>query len=369
MTEQLKPVDTDNPSKAPDLMKAVQFSEFGPPEVLRVVEVERPTPSVGEVRVRVRGSFVAFGRDVSVRNGKHPFLPRLVQLPHILGGEHAGVVDAVGPGGNADLVGKRVAVSASVSCTQCVACQESQPWDCEAVTAIGIQRPGSNAEYTVVPEANLSELPENLAFGQAAAFAASGPLAWEELSVAQTSPNQWVLVPGASGSVGMMLVALAVRRGANVVACTRGARAKNELLALGAVAVLDSSDPALEAKLRELSPRGVDVVVDNIADVAMWSRYWPALARRGRIVLAGQAGNSGQPLPIDVVAFYNRRATVTGLTIGDPRPVAGFWADLRSSPLEIPDSFLRAFPLEKAADAHRLVEGGGKVGHVVLAVD
>jgi NADPH:quinone reductase-like Zn-dependent oxidoreductase len=100
----------------------------------------------------------------------------------------------------------------------------------------------------------------------------------------------------------------------------------------------------------------------------MWRRYWPAVARRGRIVLAGQAGNVGQPLPIDVVDFYNRQATVSGLTIGDPRPVAAFWAELRDQPLVIPDDLVEAFPLARAADAHRRIEAGDKIGHVVLSL-
>ncbi|MCS7475884.1 zinc-binding alcohol dehydrogenase family protein [Umezawaea endophytica] len=234
---------------------------------------------------------------------------------------------------------------------------------------IGIQRPGSNAQYTAVPVANTAELPAATPFDHAAALAASGPLAWEELDVARVGSGDWVLVPGAAGSVGVLLVSLALRRGARVVAATRGRRAAGELLALGADAVVDTRDPDLADRLRSLAPRGVDVVVDNVTDPDLWRRYWPAVARRGRIVTAGRAGGHGEPLPVDVVSFYNRRASLTGLVVGDPRPVDAFWAAQHREPLTIPPELVTVFPLERAADAHRLVEAGTKVGHVVLSVD
>lgn len=349
-------------------MRAVILPEFGDPGVLTVADLPVPQPGAGEARVRVHSSFVAFGRDVSVRSGKHPRLAREVTLPHVLGGEHAGVVDAVGPGISRALLGTRVAVSAPVACTRCPACEQGRPWDCANQTAVGIQRQGSNAEYTVVPGVNVHELPHGLAYEHAAAYAASGSLAWEELDLGQVSPGEWVLVPGASGSVGMFLVALAKRRGASVIAASRGRRAADQLAALGADAVVDSGDPAIADRLRGLSPHGVDVVVDNVGDVGLWRRYWPAVARRGRIVVAGQAGNHGEPLPVDLVAFYNRRATLSGLTIGDPRPVGAFWAALRQEPLTLPDALVRVFPLNRAADAHRLIESGDKIGHVVLSI-
>jgi len=349
-------------------MKAVIVPEFGDPDVLTLAALARPEPGPGEVRVQVHASFVAFGRDVRVRSGKHPKFAREVTLPHVLGGEHAGIVDAVGAGVSETLLGMRVAVSAPVACADCEPCRQERPWDCEHVTAIGIHRQGSNAEYTVVPAVNLQELPRGLRFEHAAAFAASGPLAWEELDTSRAQPGEWVFVPGASGSVGTFVVALAKRRGANVIAATRGRRAAGELAGLGADAVVDSAAADLADRLREVSPRGVDVVVDNVADAGLWRRYWPAVARRGRIVLAGQASNHGEPLPVDVVGYYNRRATLTGLTVGDPRPVAAFWAELRQHSLDMPAELVETFPLSRAADAHRRVQSGGKIGHVVLSI-
>jgi NADPH:quinone reductase-like Zn-dependent oxidoreductase len=348
-------------------MRAVAINGFGGPEVLTVIEMPRPSPDAGQVQVAVRAAFVAHGRDLRVRSGDHPVFAKLVTFPHVLGGEHAGVVTAVGPGVEPAWIGRRVAVSAVIGCGACEACREGATQDCAAKTAIGIHKPGSYAQYTVVPAANVEVIPDALSFEQAAAWAASGPLALEELDEARAAAGEWVLVPGASGSVGLAVVALAALRGARVIALTRGRKAAAELLRVGAHAVLDSADPALGGELLGLAGNGVDVVIDNVADVELWKRYWPAVARRGRVVFAGNAGNHGDPLPVDIVDFYNRRAVITGLTIGDRRAVAAFWELMRGNDVEMPEDLVTVFPLVHAAAAHEFMERGGKVGHVVLS--
>lgn len=349
-------------------MRAVVVRELGGPEVLVPTTWPKPAPGPGQVRIRVGASAVAFGRDVEVRSGRHPFFPRVITLPHIFGGEHAGTVDAVGAGVRADLIGIRVAVAATVRCGECRHCAAGNPAGCLHRAAIGIHLQGSNAEFTVAPDANLEPIPDSMPFPVAAALAASGPLAHEQLTVANVGAGDWVAVPGASGAVGTILVALAARRGANVIALTRGRRAQSALMALGATAVLDTLDPHLTDALMSASGAGVDVVVDNVALVNLWSRYWPAVARGGRIVFAGYAGNDNQPLPVNVVELYNRRATLTGLTTGDPNAVAAFWAEMRAAPIDLSPDLLHAFALEDAAEAHARIERGEKVGHYVLDV-
>jgi NADPH:quinone reductase-like Zn-dependent oxidoreductase len=350
-------------------MKAVRFHEFGGPEVLRLEEVPLPTPGPGELLVRVHATFVAPGRDVATRNGRHPIFPKLVTLPHILGGEFTGVVAAVGSGVPEDRIGDRVAGAAPIPCQTCEACRDGRPWDCTRVRAIGIHRAGSYAEFCVVPASNLQLLPESVSFVLGAVLAANGPLAYEQLQIANVGPDDVVLVPGASGSVGTLLVALACRAGATVVALARARRADEQLRAVGADAVLDPTRHDLADRLFEISRRGVDVVIDNVASADLWTSYWPAVARRGRIVFAGRASGERSPLPLDVVDFYNRRATITGLTIGDPRTVAGFWDQMRAEALELPESMVKTFRLADVATAHAAIEDGEKVGHFVLTLD
>ena len=350
-------------------MGALVVREFGGPHVLTLTDWPRPTPQPGEVLIRVRASFVAFGRDVEVRSGRHPFFPRLITLPHILGGEHSGTVDAVGAGVSSQLVGTRVAVSATLTCGRCGPCLAGREWDCTNRRAIGIHQQGSNAQFTVVPVANIEPIPDSMSFEQAAALAANGPLAHAQLNAGHVGPGDWVAVPGASGSVGTLLVALAARRGAQVIALTRGRRAEGALRGLGATVVLDTSDPDLGAALLDhTAGAGVNAVIDNVALVDLWERYWPAVARGGHIVFSGYAGNDARPLPVNVVELYNRRATLTGLTTGDRREFSAFWADMRREPVVLGEDLLHTFPLEQAAHAHAGIEHGNKIGHFVLSV-
>ncbi|HZO37574.1 MAG TPA: zinc-binding dehydrogenase [Solirubrobacteraceae bacterium] len=350
-------------------MRAIVMEEFGQPGVLQLREIAPPEPGPGEALVRVRATFVALGRDVVVRSGGHPVFRKLVKLPHVLGGEHAGIVDAVGPGVSDDLVGARVAVSSIVYCGVCASCEASEPWDCAAVAAIGIQRPGSYAELTCVPVGNLRLLPDSVDFAQAAIFAANGPLASAQLAAGDVSAGTWVLVPGASGSLGTLLVALAARRGARVIATTRERRGAAALEELGAEVVLDTNDPELAGTLLKLTGRGVDVVVDNVALGTLWERYWPAVARRARVVFAGRAANSFEPLPVNIVELYMRWVTLTGVNMSDPRYIAPFWEQMRAAPIALPADLIATFPFESAAAVHAQIEQGRKLGHFVLTID
>jgi D-arabinose 1-dehydrogenase-like Zn-dependent alcohol dehydrogenase len=263
-------------------------------------------------------------------------------------------------------LGARVAVSAQVHCRKCEACRSGASWDCSRVVSIGIGKQGSYAEFVAVPSSNLYAIPDDVSFEQAAAFAATGPLAYEQLRIGLAQADEWVLVPGASGSVGTMLVALATQIGAKVIALTRGRRATDLLGSLGAHHVLDTDDPKLSDSLLEVAPGGVHLVADNVGIPELFQRYWPAVTRHGRIIFAGRASSRREPLPIDVVELYRRAALISGLTIGDPRAAAAFWRQVQTRPVDLPKPGLTSFPLADAARAHARIEQGEKHGHFVL---
>lgn len=370
VTSQAIDSDTGTARSGAATMRAMVIESFGGPEVLTLQDVPMPAPGADEVLVRVRASSVARTRDVGTRGGRGMVFPRMVSLPHILGGEHAGTVEAVGAGVATSLLGARVAVSSPVYCGACAGCLAGRSWECAAGALIGIHHAGSNAEFTVVPVANLEGLPDEVSFVQGALLAANGPLADAELATARTAPGDWVLVPGASGAVGSLAVGLAVRRGARVIALSRSPAAAGPLEELGAELVLDTDRPDLGEVLRESTGgHGVDVVIDNLTLIDLWERYWPAIARGGRIVVSGRVGDYDRPLPVDVIGMYQRRLTLSGVAIGDRREVARFWDDIRTDPMTLPAGLVATFPLEQAAEAHGQVEQGSKLGHFVLSVD
>jgi D-arabinose 1-dehydrogenase-like Zn-dependent alcohol dehydrogenase len=348
-------------------MRAIVMRSFGSPAELVTEDVELPEPGPGEVRVRVRAAFVSRTRDVDTRSGLQPVFSRAVSLPHILGGDCAGVVDVVGVGTPQRLIGTRVAVSCGVTCGRCEACRSGATWGCGSPTVVGVHRPGSYAEAVVVPVANVEELPDEVSFATGAVLVANGPLAAAQLDAGGVTSGSWALVPGASGSLGSIVAAIAVKRGARVIALSRRPAAMAALQGLGVEAVLDPRRDDLTEVLLGLTGHGVDVTIDNVASAELWARYAPALAPMGRVVISGVLGDG--PLSLDPRAWYFKSLSLIGLRTADARHAAAFWDAARADGVQIPEDLIQSYPLEQAAAAHASLEQGDKLGHYVLTMD
>ena len=343
-------------------MRAVLMRAFGSPDVLEVNDVPDPVPAEGEVLVRVRAVEVSSTRDLGTRSGHHPFSQQ-VTLPHVLGGDFAGVVESVGTGADARLIGKRVAVSSSVTCGACGACSAGREAQCLRLQMIGIHRWGSYAELAAVPAANLREVPADMPFPQAAALAATGPIAFTQLNAGQVRAGTWLLVAGATGALGTTLVALGTAFGARVVAMSR--RPGSIPAVLRTEARLAGSDGELAVKLLALTAdAGIDLVIDNVGSGADFARYYPALAVGGRIVLSGAIGAPEQTtLPVPARPLYLRSQSLLGIRTSSPRDVAAFW-DVVDAGFRLSGELISQLPLDHAAEAHASL--AQNVGHRVL---
>jgi len=338
---------------------------FGDPDELFLADLPRPQPGPGEVRVRVGAVVVARTKDVAVRSGRHPF-SRAVRLPHVLGTEHAGTVDAVGPGVDGALLGQRVAVSAVLCCGTCLACRRRREEACAALRLIGIHTQGAYAEFCVAPAGNLVPIPDGLPFAHAAALAANGPVARAQLDAGGVGSGSRVLVLGASGALGSAVAALAHFRGAQVIAAARLGGRPDVLAQLPAAAVVDSDRADLAEALLEITGGwGVDCVVDNLGLAPLWRRYWPALAPMGRVVVSGVLGE--EPVSVALRPFYLRSQAIIGVRTGNRADIAGLWEDARVG-FRLAPGLLSTMPLATAAAAHRLVEAGRSRGQLVLDV-
>src|SRR5215470_14655871 len=129
-------------------MKAVVLREFGGPDVLRLEDVEKPSPAPGEVLVRVHSVSVNRTLDLVVRAGEYP---SDVKLPLVLGVDPAGVVVAAGEGVADPPVGARVAIVSMIACGACRYCTEGEEANCTQSRHIGVHRCGGYAEYVAVP--------------------------------------------------------------------------------------------------------------------------------------------------------------------------------------------------------------------------
>jgi L-gulonate 5-dehydrogenase len=343
-------------------MEAVVMEEFGGPEVLAVTRVAVPEPAPGEVRVRVRAVTVNATRDVLTRSGAGAF-SRFVEPPHILGAEHAGVVDAVGAGVDPELVGRRVAVHSAHYCGTCAACAEGAQSACAQLRLLGVHRQGSYAEYAVAAAEGVYELPEGLPFAEASALLTSGPVAHAQVRAAAVRAGATLVVSGVSGALGSMVALLAAARGVRVIGLARDV-ARAQALPLGAEAILDAGAGDLEERLREAcGPAGAAAVIDNICRPPGWDACLAVLQPRGRVVISGTVGPGR--VEIDTRRLYVNNQSLIGVRSCDVVDQDAFWAMVRSG-FRLPPALVETFPLSAAAEAHRAVEDGRKRGSFVL---
>lgn len=346
-------------------MLAVLMRAFGDPEVLEIERTSTPEPAAGEARVRVGAVEVSRTRDVATRSGRHPF-SRQVTLPHVLGGDCAGVVDAVAPGVDPALVGRRVAAMNTHTCGACAACRSGREHECPRLEMVGIHRWGSYAEYTCVPVDGLHVLPDGLGMAETAALAATGPIALTQLRAGDVGPGTVVVVAGITGALATVVAALATSMGARVVGLTRRLASVPPDLA---VTVLDSRDAELgQAILKASEGVGARCVVDNVAAPEVFDRYFPALAIGARVVVSGAIAAPELPvLRVPAASLYTRSISLLGLRTATARTTRDFWALVRDG-FRLPPGLVHERPLDQAAAAHRAVMSGQTVAHSVLRV-
>ena len=236
-------------------MKAVRFHEYGDPDVLRYEDTEQPVPGAGEVRIHVAAT--AFNPvDANIRGG---FMqgPIPVTLPHTLGYDVAGTVDALGDGVNDVKVGDAV------------------------VGFLPMVADGAAAEYVAAPAEILTPAPSSIPLTDAAALPSVGLTAWQALfDHGNLAAGQRVLINGAGGAVGGYAVQLAKAAGARVIA-TASPRSSERVRTAGADDVIDHTTTPVIAAVTE----PVDVLL-NLApiDPAEFTAL-VALVRPGGVVV------------------------------------------------------------------------------------
>jgi len=344
-------------------MRAVTFSRHGGPEVLEVVDLPRPEPGPGEVRIRVHA--VSLNHlDLWVRRG----LPIEITMPHIGGSDIAGIVDAVGQGVEirthpAAQVGTRVVVDPSLGYewyTQ--PSQEGEP--VPEFRVLGEHTPGGLAEYAIVPATNLVVIPDLVSFETAAAAGLVSVTAWHALIArAALREGETVLVTGASGGVATMGVQVARHIGAQVFAVTSGPENVARLSSMGAARVYDRlADPEWSRTLwADTSKRGVDVVLDSVGE-ALWATLLRALAPYGRMVVYG--GTTGPTGKTSIPLLFWKQASILGSTMGTADEFRTVMALVFDGTLTPP--IHAVWPLERVREAHEALEAGQIFGKIVL---
>lgn len=319
-------------------MRAIQISEPGGPEALQHADVTAPEPATGQVRVRVAAAGVNF-IDVYYRTGAYP-----LDLPATLGLEGAGTVEAVGDGVRDLAEGDRVA------------------WP---------QQDGSYAEVVVVDAEKVVPVPKTVDLRTAAAVMLQGMTAHYLASdTYPLSPGDVAVVHAASGGVGHLLVQIAKRRGATVIATTSTDRKADLAREAGADHVVRYDQVDVPESVDTIAPDGVAVVYDSVGK-ATFDGSLACLRPRGCMVLYGQS--SGPVPPVDPQRL--NQAGSLYLT----RPRLGHYIATRSELLgragdlfdwiaagELTVRIDRTWPLGEVAEAHRYLEDRKTHGKLLL---
>jgi alcohol dehydrogenase len=330
-------------------MRAAIFRSHGTADVLEVVDDWPDSePTSDQVVVRV----VACGLnhlDVFVRRG----MPGIsVTLPHISGGDIAGVVERVGEDVRGIRPGDRVMLDPQIVLPD------------GRVVAMGEQLPGGLCELVSVSAKNVIVLPGKISLEQAAAIPVAYGTAYRMLLTrGAIRAGETVVILGASGGVGTASVQLSAMAGCRTIAVTRADAKVRALEALGADAVVVAPDSDFGIDLRRVVGRqGADVIVDYTGQAT-----WPTTVRStkagGRILVCG--ATSGHLVQTDLRYVWARELTIVGSdgwSREDLEALVALVADGTVSPV-----IDRVLPLSKIAEGHRALEQREMVGKILVA--
>jgi NADPH2:quinone reductase len=309
-------------------MRAVGFTEFGDPSVLKIVTLPIPSPGPGQVRVHVAAATVN-PTDIGFRMGGRR-LPEGLEPPYIPGMELAGVIDEVGPSVTSWQVGDRVMAAVS-------------PW---------VPGGGAQAEYVLVSADQLALIPDGISLEAAATLPMNAMTVRTALDMLALAPGQTLAVTGSAGAVGGYAIQLGTRDGLTVIG---DAKPEDEELikSFGARHVVERG-PRMAAAVRALYPDGVHAVLDA---ALLGPAVLPAVRDGGQLMAVRPFhGETERDIKVSLVLVGNHLHEGARLA-----QLAALAAEGVLTP-----RIAEVLPAERAARAHRRLEAGGLRGRLVL---
>jgi NADPH2:quinone reductase len=330
-------------------MRALMSVAPGGPETLELREMETPAPGKGQALLRIHAAGCNFP-DTLIIKDLYQFKP---ERPFAPGGEAAGVIEAVGEGVDAKLVGQRVATSVGAF--------------------------GGYATHALVDANMVMPIPDALSFEMAAGFIMTYGTSYYALKDrARLQRGETLVVLGAAGGVGSAAVELGKAMGAKVVACVSSEGKAKFCKALGADETIvypreldRDASKLLAGAIKEKTGGGADVLYDPVGG-AYCEPALRAMAWEGRYLVVGfPAGIPNPPLNLTLLKSSQIMGVFWGAAVmRDPTGHAANMGEITAMMSEgtLKPRITKTFPLEEGAEALKLLEGREATGKIVLTM-
>jgi NADPH:quinone reductase-like Zn-dependent oxidoreductase len=320
-----------------DIMKAIRINEFGGPEVMKIIEVERPAPKPDEILVKVYAASVN-PADYVIREGGNDFLRPHLKLPLGLGLDGAGIVEEIGSEVTIFKKGDKV---------------------------YGVTNflDGSYTEYLAAKAGNFALMPKTASFNEAGSLPACARMAWNGMvDLANVQPGQRVLVHGAAGGIGNLAVQIAKAKGAYVIG-TASAHNADFLKQIGADEAIDYNTQRFEEILTD-----IDIVYNAVPGHEEDLRLKSAqVLKEGGIFVCTHVPAPFSEAFKEALAKKNATASIIGMGPLDHTACLTEIAKLIDAG-KIKVIISKVYPWEQAAQAHQDCETKHVRGKIVLEI-
>jgi len=354
-------------------MKALVYEEYAPDDnykkILKIKDIEEPKPKPDEVVFKVKAAALNYN-DIWGMRGQ----PVAVPLPHVSGSDAAGEVIAVGEDVTNFKVGDRVVSHSNMSCRVCSACTDGREFDCIKRTIWGFQTGptwGAYSEITHLPEVNVSKIPDNVSFDEAAAASMTLLTSWHMLvGRAKIRPGQTVLIMGGGSGVGSFGIQIAKLYNCTVIA-TASPEKLDKLKEIGADYAVDHRKEDWGKEVykitKDISAKtgvspGIDVSFDHIGQTH-WNPQLTLLKYGGTLVSCG--ATTGYDAKTDLRHIFFKGTNILGSTQGTKAELdQGLYWMGKGKIKAIIDS---VYSFENAAEAHtKMLTGKGMFGKILM---
>lgn len=354
-------------------MKAVVYEEYAPDDnykkILKIKDIDEPKPKPDEVVFKVKAAALNYN-DIWGMRGQ----PVAVPLPHVSGSDAAGEVIAVGEDVTNFKVGDRVVSHSNMSCRVCSVCTDGREFDCIKRTIWGFQTGptwGAYSEITHLPEVNVSKIPNNVSFDEAAAASMTLLTSWHMLvGRAKIRPGQTVLIMGGGSGVGSFGIQIAKLYNCTVIA-TASPDKLDKLKEIGADYAVDHRKEDWGKEVykitKDISAKtgvspGIDVSFDHIGQTH-WNQQLTLLKYGGTLVSCG--ATTGYDAKTDLRHIFFKGTNILGSTQGTKAELdQGLYWMGKGKIKAIIDS---VYSFENAAEAHtKMLTGKGLFGKILM---